>query len=240
MALFPTTQWGSVAVAVGPDSPEARDALAGLCRSYWYPIYVLIRSRGYDADEAADLTQDYFLRLLGGRLLRAADRSKGRFRALLRTDCAFFLADHHDRLRAHKRGPGVLPSPEAADRRYRQESSERLDPDAQFDRAWALELLGRAVDRLARSEDAAGRATAFERLRGVLTDATRTAPYAAIAAELGTTEGAVQAAAVRLRHRYRAALRAEVAATLTPGDDGRVGEDAIDDEIRALFAALAR
>ena len=65
-------------------------------------------------------------------------------------------------------------------------------------------------------------------------------PYAAIAADLGTTEAAVQAAVVRLRRRYRDALRAEIAATLVVGGYGQVDEAAVNDEIRELFAALAR
>ncbi len=241
MAVFPTTQWASVSDASDPASPGAPEAQATLCRAYWYPIYSFIRSRGYPADDAADLTQEYFLRLLGGRLLRAADRAKGRFRSLLRTDCVFFLADQRDRRQAKKRkAPGVLRfDVKDADRRYRLEPSGRLDPEALFDRAWALDLLGRAVDRLARGEAQAGRGLLFERLRPVLTDASLAAPYAEIAAELGTTEAAVQAAVVRLRRRYRAALREEVAATLDPGDGGRVDEAEIDDEIRDLFTALA-
>jgi DNA-directed RNA polymerase specialized sigma24 family protein len=241
MALFPTTEWINVAEAGGKDRSRAQLALAELCRSYWYPIYSFIRSRGHSSDQAAELTQEYFLRLLEGRLLRVADRAKGRFRTLLRTDCTFFLADQADRLRSHKRGKGVLPLPlDDAEQRYRMEASKMLDPGVLFDRDWALDLLQRAVDRLARDETAAGRAAVFDRLKGVLTDATRTAPYAAIAVDLGINESAVQAAVIRLRRRYRTVLRAEVAATLAPGDDGRVDEEEIDEEIRGLFAALAR
>ena len=92
-APFPTTHWSRVARAGDPAAPEARAALAELCRAYWYPLYALIRRRGYRPEEAADLTQDYFARLLEKRPLAAADRRKGRFRAFLRTDCGFFLAD---------------------------------------------------------------------------------------------------------------------------------------------------
>jgi DNA-directed RNA polymerase specialized sigma24 family protein len=238
MAIFPTTQWSCIAEASDPDSPGAHAALAELCRSYWYPIYSLIRSRGHPPDEAADLTQDYFGRLLGGGLLRTADRRKGRFRSLLRTDCGYFLADQRDRRRARKRGGGRerLPLDIAdAERRYRLEPSDRLGPEPLFDRAWALDLLGRALDRLAREEATAGRGTTFERLRVVLTDGPRVVPYAAIAERLGTTEGAVEAAVRRLRGRYRVALRAEVAATLDDPSEAQV-----DDEIRDLFVALGR
>jgi DNA-directed RNA polymerase specialized sigma24 family protein len=235
---FPTTQWGCVAEAGAPDSPGARDALSNLCQCYWYPIYSFVRSRGYPPDEAADLTQEYFGRLLEGRLLGAADRRKGRFRNLLRTDCGYFLADQRDRRRARKRGGdrdrlSLDADIDDAERRYRLEPCDRLDPERLFDRAWALDLLGRALDRLAAAESGAGRGAAFERLRVVLTDGPRVVPYATLAADLGTTEGAVEIAVRRLRGRYRAALRTEVAATL-----GDPSEAEVDDEIRDLFVAL--
>ena len=53
-----------------------------------------------------------------------------------------------------------------------------------------------------------------------------------IAAQLGTSEGAVKVAVHRLRQRYREVLRAEIADTVaSPGE--------VEDEIRSLFAALA-
>jgi RNA polymerase sigma-70 factor (ECF subfamily) len=238
MALFPTTQWGCVAEASGPDSPKARAAVAELCRIYWFPIYSFIRSKGYSPDAAADLTQQYFGRLLGGRVIAAADRRKGRFRSLLRTDCRFFLADERDRAYASKRQleRGWLSLDSAdAERRYRLEPSDRLDPDRLFDRTWALDLLARALDRLTANELAAGRGATFERLRALLTDGPRVVPYAQLAGELGIGVTAVQSAVQRLRGRYRTVLRAEVIATL---DDPT--EDAIEDEIHALFEALGR
>ncbi len=238
MARFPTTRWGSVAEAADPARPGAGDALAEICRRYWYPVYSFIRSRGHSADEAADLTQDYFARLLEGRLLAEADSRKGRFRTLLRTDCGYFLSDQRDRRRAHKRGGSAEPLPldvEDAERRYRLDPPGGRDPASLFDRAWALEMLGRALDRLGREEAEAGRAAAFERLRAVLTDGPRAVPYAALAEGLGTTVSAIQSAVQRLRRRYRLALRAEVAATL-----GGPSEADVDDEILALFEILGR
>jgi RNA polymerase sigma-70 factor (ECF subfamily) len=107
MTRFPTTQWHHVAAAADPAAPGAGAAPAELCRHYWYPVYAFIRSRGHSAHEAEDLTQEYFARLLDGRPLAAADRRRGRFRALVRTDCGNFLADHRDRRSARKRGGGA-------------------------------------------------------------------------------------------------------------------------------------
>jgi DNA-directed RNA polymerase specialized sigma24 family protein len=235
---FPTTQWDCVAEAGDRDSPASVAALAELCRAYWYPVYALIRARGYSPDQAADLTQDFFGRLLEGGLLEAADQRKGRFRDLIWRDCGYFLADWHDRCRAQKRGGTknhLSLDVVDAERRYGLEPSDRLDPQRRFERAWALDVLGRALDRLAREEEQAGRAANFGLLKRFLTAGPRVMPFAILARQMGITESAVKAAVRRLRGRYRLALREEVAGIL---DDP--GETDVDDEILDLFAALGR
>ena len=119
-AGFPTTHWSRVAHAADPAAPEAQAALAELCAAYWYPIYAFIRRKGHDPDEALDLTQDYFARLLETGVLAAADHRQGRFRAFLRTDCGFFLAHHRER----------RPGPEARRRPGRRCRSTPATPRA--------------------------------------------------------------------------------------------------------------
>jgi RNA polymerase sigma-70 factor (ECF subfamily) len=235
-ARFPSTHWSRVVAASDPVAPEARAALAELCAAYWYPIYAFIRRQGQPPEAAADLTQDYFTRLLEKGVLAAADRRKGRFRAFLRTDCGFFLADARDRQAARKRGGGVtlLPIDEgSAEDRYRREPVDFLTPERLFDRAWAVALLDRVQQRLRREYVDSGRAPWFEQLAVNLTDGPRSVPHATLAANLGTSVAAVESAARRLRGRYRDLLRAEIAATLD--DDDEAG---VDDEIQALFTAL--
>ncbi len=235
-APFPTTHWSRVVAMADPDSSEARAALEELCGLYWYPIYALIQRSGYSAEDALDLTQEYFARLLEKGNLKAADRSKGRFRAFLKTDCGFFLSDEFDRRQALKRGGGrAVVSLDAveAESRYRREPADSLTPDRLFDRAWALALLEDVLERLSREYRDAGRGGWFERLRVVLAEGRGSVPYAEVARELGTTEGAVQQAVSRLRKRYRALLRERIAATLETAD-----EAAIEAEIRDLFTAL--
>jgi RNA polymerase sigma-70 factor (ECF subfamily) len=228
---FPTTRWSRVVQAGGPEGPQAQEALADFCRAYWFPVYAYIRHRGHDEDRAADLAQDYFARLIEKGTLAAADPGKGRFRAFLLADLAFFLADARDRQAALKRGGGVRFVPLDAEERYRSEPVDGMTPERVFDRAWALSLLSGVIDRLRAEQAEAGRADAFEALKEVLTDGPRTVPYAELARRLGTTEGAVQAAAHRLRKRYKALLLETIAATV---DDPAE----VDDEVRALFAAL--
>ena len=163
-----------------------------------------------------------------------ADPTRGRFRAFLRTVCARHLAAHRDRQNAAKRGGGRSPlsiDPFDAERRYACEPAHELTPERIFDRTWALTLLGRVVERLRREYDDAGRSDRFEELLAVLTRGPASDSYAAIARRLGTTEGTVRVAVHRLRRRYGLLLREEIAATV--GDAAE-----IDDEIRALFAAL--
>src|SRR5579863_9924373 len=105
---FPTTRWSLVAAAGDPERKEARSALVSLCENYWYPLYAFLRRRGYTADQAQDLTQEFFMRVLEGRYLDRADPEKGRFRSFILACLKFFVADEEDRDRALKRGGGMI------------------------------------------------------------------------------------------------------------------------------------
>src|ERR1700747_668245 len=99
---FPTTRWTLVIAAGAPHHKEARSALVYLCENYWYALYAYLRRRGYRAEHAQYLTQEFFIRVLEGRYLDRADPEKGRFRAFLLTSMKFFLADEPDRNRGNK------------------------------------------------------------------------------------------------------------------------------------------
>ncbi|MFI5456786.1 MAG: RNA polymerase sigma factor [Isosphaerales bacterium] len=231
-AHFPTTHWSRVIAAGDRAAPEARAALAELCEAYWYPIYALIRRRGHNPEESCDLAQDYFTRLLEKSVIAAADQSKGRFRAFLSTDCQHFLIDHHRRTRVRARVlKPVSIDADDAENRYRFEPADNSTPERLFDRAWATTLLDGVLGLLAHEYASTGRAEVFDRLKVVLSQGKGTVPAAELAAQLGTTEGAVHTAVHRLRKRYRAILQREIAATL---DD----RSEVDEEIRWLFEAI--
>src|SRR6516165_2513219 len=101
---FTSTRWSLVVAAAQRDSPECEAALATLCRLYWYPLYAYARRRLSQAQDAQDLTQEFFARLLDKDYLRQADRQRGRFRAFLLTAFKHFLAKEQERARALKRG----------------------------------------------------------------------------------------------------------------------------------------
>ena len=131
-ASFATTQWSLVLAAIDRTTPEARQALAALCETYWYPLYAFVRSKGYDRDAAQDLVQEFFLRLLEKDDLRAIAPEKGRFRSFLMAACTHFLANQRDRDRALKRGgrPPISLDSAEAERRYSLEPAPLPDARA--------------------------------------------------------------------------------------------------------------
>ena len=234
-AQFAETHW-SLVLAARTTSPDAAAALAGLCQAYWYPLYAFVRRQGHGPHDAQDLTQEFFARLLAKNYLADVDRTKGRFRSFLLASIKNFLANEWDRARAQKRGGGdtVLSlDATSAESRYALEPVDAATTaDKLYDRRWALTLLDRAINRL-RDEFVRDDKTAlFDELKFALTGDKGDASHAAVADRLGMTEGAVKAAAHRLRKRYRELLRAEIAEPVaTPAE--------VEEELRQLFAALS-
>jgi RNA polymerase sigma-70 factor (ECF subfamily) len=231
---FPSTHWSIVLQAQGRTSLQAGEALAHLCRVYWYPLYAFIRRHGEAHEAAQDLTQEFFARLLEKDFLASVERHKGKFRAFLLACCKHFLANQHDRAKAQKRGGGRAPLPldfVSAEERYRREPADRITPEKLYERRWALALLEQVLEWLRQEYADAGKGPLYDRLKGALTAGADALPYAEVAAVLQMSEAAVKKAAQRLRGRYRDLLRAEIAATVeTP--------EQVDEEIRELFGAL--
>lgn len=233
---FATTRWSVVVAAGGPRAePAARAALDDLCAAYWYPLYAFARRRGAAPADAEDLVQGFFASLLERDSIGAADPSRGRFRAFLRTAFERHAASEHRKAAALKRGGGVrhaaLEAVTSADgeRRYASEPSHADTPERVFERRWALTVVSRALTRLRDADDDPARTAALLPFVGGPGEAK---PYAEVAASLGMAEDAVKTAVHRLRKRYRTVLRDEVAHTVD-------GPDEVDDELRRLFDALA-
>ena len=229
---FPTTRWTLVVAAGDPHQKEARSALVSLCENYWYPLYAYLRRRGYLADQAQDLTQEFFIRVLEGRYLDRADQEKGRFRAFLLTSLKFFVADEEDRQRAHKRG-GMVVALEflSGEERYQREPAHYETPERIFERRWALSVLDRVVEKLRGEFVQHGRPEHFERLKVFLLGQSD-ASYAALAREMKTSEGALKVAIHRLRKRYRELFRQEIADTVADPAE-------VQSELRFLAAVLS-
>ena len=231
---FATTHWSLVVAASSDEASQtlARKALEELCRAYWYPLYAFVRYRGYSLDDAQDLTQSFFARIIETGGFASADPERGRFRSYLLGAMKHFLANQWHRARAKKRGGGVTfveldaLDPEA---RYALEPAQWTDPDAGFDREWAQESIARAMEKLRAESETSGKDEQFEALKGSLIG--EEPARSETAARLGMTVGAVKVAVHRLRQRYRGLLRAEIAETVSDPSD-------IDDEMRYLLAAL--
>jgi RNA polymerase sigma-70 factor (ECF subfamily) len=237
-AQFATTRWSVVLHAgrgaAGEES--ARDALARLCRTYWFPLYAHVRRKGFSAHDAEDLTQAFFARLLARQSIARADPARGRFRTFILTTLDHFLADEWDRAKAAKRGgTHELLSLDMADaeERFAHVTDPAAPPDQMFDREWALAVLRTVLAQLEEEYRVGGKADLFAVLKPTLTGARDSQPYAQLAARLGRNENAVKVAVHRLRQRYRALLQAEVADTVASDDDANA-------ELRALLQALAR
>ena len=233
---FATTRWSLVLCAAKRQDGAAADALATLCQQYWFPLYAYIRRRIQDADEAQDLIQEFFVRLVERNILDHANQERGRFRAFLLTSLKNFLANEWNRAGAQQRGGKVVRwslDLSSGESRVHLELRDNMTPERQFERAWAVTLLSLVTSRLENEHIAAGKQRFFELMKNALTGERGGLPFEEIKADLGLTEEAIRQAAHRLRKRYQQLLREEVAHTVAePGD--------VEDEIRRLFETFAR
>lgn len=232
-AHFRTTQWSLVLMAPRSDSPQARQAMETLCRTYWPPIYWFVRRRGYTPDNARDLTQAFFTHLLEKESLGQVDPAKGKFRSFLLASVKNFLANEWDKANAQKRGGGKALF--SIDDRSIETASvnEPVDdqtPEKSFQRRWAITVLSQVLQTLHDEYVASGRKDLFEQLKPVLTSG-GTDGYTQIAQRLGMSEAAVKTAAFRLRQQYGQLLREQIAQTVAEPAE-------IEEEIRDLFAAF--
>ena len=234
---FVTTHWSLVAAAKPGEASQtrAREALEELCRAYWYPLYAFVRSRGYSAVDAQDLTQAFFARIIETGGFAWADRERGRFRSYLLGAMKHFLANEWHRAQTQKRGGQVqFVEWDALDLedRYAGASKRSDNPEHLFDYEWALETISGALQTLREEMVKAGKSEHFDVLKGSLTGQDELSRNK-IAAKLNMTEGAVKVAVHRLRQRYRKLLRAAIAETVSNEED-------LDDEMRYLVEILRR
>lgn len=232
---FHTTHWSAVLAAAQSDSPQCRSAMTALCQTYWYPLYAFARRQGRNPQEAEDLTQDFFARLLAKSGLASVRPENGRFRCFLLASLKNLLANDWDRNHAAKRGGDhtiLSLEDQAGEDRYLREPFHEATPERLFDQSWALTVIESALAQLRKEYADDGKAQIFEAIHSYLEEE-GAQTYAQMAAQLNMTEGAVKMAVLRLRENFRHRLRAEIAQTV-----GNSGE--IDEELRHLFACLGR
>ena len=224
-----------VLTAARQDAPDAGAALEELCRTYWYPLYAYVRRQDHTREDAEDLTQAFFARLLEKNYLEGLHSDRGKVRAFLLASLKHFLANEWDRANRKKRGGGLTLLSldwQDAETRYQIEPADNVSPDKLFDRLWAVTLLERVIARLRDESSREGDAKLFQELSPFLTVGRSAIPYGQAAAALAMTEAAVRVAVHRLRRRYRELLREEITQTLSHPTQA-------EDEMRAVFAAFA-
>ena len=228
---FHTTRW-SVIVSAQGEGGDAQEALANLCRAYWYPLYAFVRRQGFSTHDAQDLTQEFFARLLAKGWLDGVDRERGRFRSWLLASMKHFLAKEWRDAHREKRGGGAIfetSNPDEAESRYAREPANLATAEQLYDRRWALDILERGLARLQAEFASAGKAAQFAALKFCLTG--EKVALREVAGQLGSSEGAVKVAVHRLRERYGELIRAEIAETVA-------GPEQVEAELRELQTAL--
>jgi len=232
---FHTTHWTVVLAARAKDGAAAHEALASLCATYWYPLYAFIRRQGSSPHDAEDLTQEFFFRFLERHSLGSVQPAAGKFRSFLLVCLKNFLANERERSQAQRRGGGrpLVPLDSGdAETRYSLEPADHRTPESEFERRWAFAVIERTMREL-RGEHAGGeKRTLFEELQGFLPCGQGNVSKAELAAKRGVSVGAIDLAIHRLRQRFGALLREQVAHTVS-------SETEVEEEIRHLISVLS-
>lgn len=231
--LFQTTHWSVVLQAAAGESAVA---LERLCRSYWYPLYAFVRRQDYSPHDAEDLTQGFFELFLTKHYLKDVDRDKGRFRSFLLASLKHFLANEWKKGTRQKRGGQVEKiSFDAidAETRYRHEPAAESSAELAFDRQWAKAILDAVMKRLRAEFEQTGKVDRFDALSALIFQDPPPGEYASLAAQWRVTESGVRSSVQRIRQRYAALFREEIANTVKDPRE-------VDGEIAHLLKALGR
>ena len=234
-SLFLTTQWSMVRAAADGSDEHARSCLETLCRIYWRPLYRFARRRGHQPQNAEDLVQGFFASLLGRDGLSEVTPDRGMFRAYLLAALKKHMASEWRRSHREKRGgyqPHLSLDRDSAETGLKLDVADARSPDRLFDQEWARSLLDHALAGLEEEFSKEGKRREFEAMKSYLVMSSQGIAYAKLAGKLGMAEASARVAVHRLRKRYRAKLRQEVAGTLTC-------ESQVEEEMKALFAALS-
>jgi RNA polymerase sigma-70 factor (ECF subfamily) len=232
---FRTTHWSDVIEGGQGDEAVSRKAVGRLYVSYFYPLYVFVRRKGYSSDDAKDLTQGFFAKLLEKNYLQQVDAEKGRFRSFLLAAMEHFRANEWNRNHRQKRGGEACVLPldiDATETRYLAEPADSVTPEVAFDRRWAMTVIQRVLARLRAEYVEAGKSALFEELKDFLSEK-QPAPHEEVAKRHDISAGNVGVAIHRLRKRYKFFLRDEITQTLGRNEN-------VDDEIRYLIQIIGR
>lgn len=232
---FPQTAWPIVLQAGDDSTTVALPAFERLCHAYCPPLRGWLLRHGISVHEVDDFIQSFFMTVTAKHTLRYAKQGKGRFRTFLLTALKMHMINVHRKASALKRGGGqALFSLDETD----AEGEPLLDPpcantpDIEFDRDWALNVLGRVIHRLESEYDAEGRGKLFRHLQACLYGDNDALKHSEAALALEMTAEAIRAACCRLRLKYQHLIRQEIRETVAGNQD-------VADELAVLFEALS-
>ncbi len=229
---FRTTRWTDVLAAARGEGTQSRRALEKLCESYWHPVYAFVRRQGFGADEARDLTQGYFTRLIERGGLKGVRPERGRFRSFLLASVRHYLLNEIDRSRAQKRSPErplVALETESAEREYLSEPADEMTPESVFEHKWAAAVFEHTLERLRAECIGDEKRRRFVAFRPLLVGDEPAPSYRELSTWLEMSEDAVKVSIHRLRQRFGELLREEIADTVSDPTD-------VDDELRHLLS----
>lgn len=236
-AAFLPTRWSLVLRAGDLENEdESARALEHLCRAYWYPLYAFVRRSGKSVEDAQDLTQGLFAKLVSSGSISGVDASRGRFRSYLLQAMQNYMTSEWRKETAEKRGgidiPFSLDADDAEGRYQHEPAGDAFGPEMLFDRRWARAVLEQVFDRLQDEYRRTGKLERYERLKPCLLDDPAAGAYEQIAADLKMTESGVRTQVHRMRARFAALLREEVAGTVKDPED-------VDGELSYLLQSLS-
>lgn len=217
LSPFPTTRWTLIRRAQKGGEAEAARAMEEICRQYWYPIYAFARRAGFAAQDAEDLTQTFFQRLITSETILAARQEKGLLRTFMLALLKRVTANHFRHASAEKRGGSAATlslDDETAEERYIREPADIHDPDMLFDRAWAQGVLDAAEKKLRADFAKADNLDSYDQLREFLPLGDNATPYTAAAKKLGINEATLRLQIHRMRKRYGKCIEETIAQTV--------------------------
>lgn len=217
------------------DARSASRAMDELCRGYWYPIYAYLRRSGYSEHDAEDMTQVFFAHIISEEAILSARQEAGKLRSYLLGTLKHLISDHQRHFRAQKRGGGlehVSLDQMDAEERYSREPADTRDPETLYTSAWAHDVVRRVREKVRDAYLSTGRSGSFDALAPFLEWDSEPPSHRELAQQLGMSETASRLLIFRLREKFRALLREEIALTvLNPGD--------VEPEIAWLQSVLA-
>lgn len=237
---FPTTHWSLVVRLKSADGAEARRAVEQVFTTYRYPLYSYLRRSGLAHEDAEDVLQGFFEKMLRNDTLGDADQQRGKLRTFLLTALSRFKLNwHRGEQRRQQRVQSESDLWDEDEARWKREShADDQSPERDFDRQWAIELIGQVRRQLRQHYEQRGKLSLHDAMApfiggGSEKPASQQRSFGDVAQSLGLSENAFRIALHRLRGDFRELLLQEVRRTLDEGQDER-------DELRHLLSLFER